>query len=370
MEKESTDMAGPLKIGLIGTGSIANLHVPAFARFPDRVKLTALCDVREEAAQQFGKNTGVEAVYTDAARMLREADIEAVDICAIHDQHAPLAIAAAKAGKHVLLEKPMATTLQECHDIIAATDKAGVTFMVAQQLRHLPGYAAVRRLIQEGELGRVWSLRADNWMPAFRSRTTNRRPDWWALDGKRAGGGALPMFVTHHIDLFRYFIGDVKRVWGKVWTDHPFFTNGADDSAVATLEFESGAIGHLSTSFSAAGPHGHQFIVFGTEGTVYTAAPPGSSPIAQHQAPAMVSSLRRDGDGGPGQAADFVPVVESVGEADYSLPYVNEILHFAECCREGEEPISSGRDNLGTMKVIFGIYQSSRTGEPVDLSSL
>ena len=363
-------MVQPLKVGLIGTGSIANLHVPAFTRFPNQVQLTALCDIREEAVQRFARNTRAAAVYTDAARMLREADIEAVDICTIHDQHAPLAIAAAEAGKHVLLEKPMATSMKACRDILAATDKAGVTFMVAQQLRHLPSYAAVRQLIREGELGRVWSLRADNWNAMFRSRSSNRRPDWWALDGKRAGGGALPMYVTHHIDLFRYFIGDVKRVWGKVWTDHPFFTNGADDSAVATLEFENGAVGHLSTSFSAASPHSHQIIIFGTEGTIYTEPPPGGNPIAQHQAPALVSSLRRDGDAGPGHTAQFVPVIESAGEPDYSLPYVSEILHFAECCQEGKEPISSGRDNLGTMKAIFGIYESSRTGEPVDLSSL
>jgi len=363
-------MPQPLKVGLIGTGSIANLHVPAFTRFPEKVQLTALCDIREDAVQQFAKNTKVEAVYTDAARMLNEANIDAVDICAIHDQHAALAIAAAEAGKHVLLEKPMATSLRECRDIIAAVGNAGVTFMVGQQLRYLPSYARVRQLIQEGELGRVWSVRSDNWTPGFRSRTTSLRPDWWGLDGKRAGGGALPMFATHHIDLFRFFIGDVKRVWGKVWTDHPFFKNGADDRAVATLEFENGTVGHVSTSYSAAGPHNHQFIIFGEEGTIYTEPLPGSSPIAQHQAPAMVSSLRLNKGSGPSQTAGFVPVVEATGEPDYSLPYTNEMLHFAKCCQEGKEPISSGRENLGTMKTIFGIYESSRTGEPVDLNDL
>ena len=363
-------MAKPLKVGLIGTGSISRMHVPAFVRFPEEVQLTALCDIREEAVQQFAKDTGVEAVYTDAARMLKEADIEAVDICAIHDQHAELAIAAAEAGKHVLLEKPMAITMQECRDVIAATDKVGVTFMVAQQLRHLPCYARVRQLIQEGELGRIWSVRSDNWTSGFRSRTSSLRPEWWGLDGKRAGGGAVPMFVTHHIDLFRYFIGDIKKVWGKVWIDHPLFKNGADDRAVATLEFENGAVGHVSTSYSSLGPHSHQFIIFGDEGTIYTAPTAGSSPIAQHQAPAMVSSVKRDKGGGSGQPPGFVLVEDATGEPDFSLPYVNEVLHFAECCRDGKEPISSGRENLGTMKAIFGIYESSRTGESVDLSNL
>ncbi len=363
-------MPQPLKVGLIGTGSISRLHLPAFVRFPEKVQMTAVCDIREEAAGEFAKRAGVDAVYTDAAEMLKKADIEAVDICAIHDQHAPLAIAAAEAGKHVLLEKPTAVSLQECRDILAATDRAGVTFMVAQQLRYLPSYARVRQLIQEGELGGVWSVRSDNWTPAFRSRTSSLRPDWWGLDGKRAGGGALPMFVTHHIDLFRYFIGDIKRVWGKVWTDHPLFKNGADDRAVATLEFENGAVGHVSTSYSSLGPHSHQFIIFGDEGTIYTAPPPGSNPIAQHQAPAMVSSVKRDKGSGFGQSPEFVPVEEATGEPDFSLPYTNEILHFAECCRDGKEPISSGKDNLGTMKVLFGIYESSRTGKTVDLANL
>jgi predicted dehydrogenase len=241
--------------------------------------------------------------------------------------------------------------------------------MVGQQLRFNPSYARARELIQAGELGQVWSVRSDNWTPGFRSRTAAARPNWWGLDGKRAGGGALPMFVTHHIDLFRYFIGDVKRVWGKVWTDHPLFTNSADDRAVATLEFENGAIGHVSTSYSSATPHHHQIMVFGDQGTISTMPEPGSGPIVQHQAPAMVSSIKRDG-AEPGHPPRFVPVLEAGGEPDFALPFVNEMLHFAECIREGKEPISSGRDNLGTMKAIFGIYESSRTGVPVDLDTL
>lgn len=363
-------MTQPLKVGLIGTGSISRLHLQAYNQFPDRVKLNAVCDISEEAVNQFAEQAGLATVYTDAAEMLKKADIDAVDICAIHDQHAPLAIAAAAAGKHVLLEKPMATTMQDCYKIVEATDKAGITFMVAQQLRFLPSYARVQQLIQEGELGRIWSVRSDNWTPGFRSRTSSPRADWWGLDGKRAGGGALPMFATHHIDLFRYFIGDIKKVWGKVWTDHPLFTNGADDRAVATLEFENGAVGHLSTSYSSLGPHSHQFIVFGDEGTIYTAATPGSNPIAQHQSPAMVSSIKRDKDAEPGQFAGFVPVVEATGEPDYSLPYVNQILYFAGCCQKGKEPLTSGKDNLGTMKAIFGIYESSRTGKTIDLANL
>ena len=135
-----------LKIGIIGTGSISVLHLWAINRASEKVKLTAACDVREDAVRQFAKSAGLDTVYTDAATMLKEADIEAVDICASHQWHRELAIASVEAGKHVLLEKPMAILMQECRDILAAADKAGVTLMVGQQLRHHPNYMAVRCL--------------------------------------------------------------------------------------------------------------------------------------------------------------------------------------------------------------------------------
>ena len=164
-------MPQPLRIGLIGTGRISRSHLRAFNQFPEKVQLTALCDNREEAVREFAREAKVDAIYLDPMRLLKEADVDAVDICTPHHTHAPIAVAAAEAGKHVLLEKPMAITMQECRDIIAATEKAGVTFMVAQQLRHLPSYRGVRRLIQEGELGRIWGVRGDYWLPIVLSRS-------------------------------------------------------------------------------------------------------------------------------------------------------------------------------------------------------
>ncbi len=111
-------MAGKLRIGLIGTGSIARAHLMAMNLASQKVKLTAVCDINEDAVRKFAKEAGVDAVYTDAATMLKEADIGSVTISVSHDWHARLAIAAAEAGKHVLLEKPMATTMQNCRDII------------------------------------------------------------------------------------------------------------------------------------------------------------------------------------------------------------------------------------------------------------
>ncbi|MEE8353158.1 MAG: Gfo/Idh/MocA family oxidoreductase [Dehalococcoidales bacterium] len=216
--------------------------------------------------------------------------------------------------------------------------------------------------------------RSDSWLPVALPRTvpsalSSARP--WLLDGKRSGGVSLIQSAIHCIDLFRYFIGDAKRVFGTCWTGHPAFTGGAEDRAMATVEFENGAIAHISNSWSTRTPWHFQFMLLGDEGSTYTPVPESESGISVHEAPAVVSSPRHDIDGGgPGmQSRPFVPIDPPEGLLSNN-PYANEIDHFADCCANGTEPISSGRDNLGTMKIIFGIYESSRTCEMVDLSTL
>lgn len=370
-------MSKPLKIGLVGSGSIARLHLPAFQQFPEKVKVTAVCDIREDAARQFAKDTGSHAVYTDLEILLKEADIDAVDICTIHDQHAHQVIAAAEAGKHILLEKPMGVNMPECREMLAATDKAGITFMVAQCLRYLPQSQLVRQMIQEGEFGEIWALRSDNFacMVPPRSevpQTASPVSASWYFNGKQAGGGALISQATHHIDLFRYYIGNVKRVTATSWTDHPMFINGAEESIAATLEFENGAIAQVLSSWTTRTPWNHCYWVLGELGSICNRYVPGSTALEQHIGPVDVSLPKYDSDTGrrPFQGATFVPLDTSAMDLPTDQPFVNEILHFADCCLEGKEPISSGKDNLGTMKTVLGIYESAKTGKPVDLDTL
>lgn len=363
--------ATPLRVGLIGAGSISRAHIEAYQRFPDVVRLEAVCDVDEAAARAAAEQTGAKAVYTDPETMLEAAAIDAVDICTPHDLHAPIAIAAATAGKHVLLEKPMACSMEECRAIVAAAEQAGVTLMIAQHFRYLPAYRGLKQLVESGDLGRVWAGRIDEFLPTSIDRRPRADAHWYN-DGKRAGGGVVTTQSTHHIDLFRYLFGDVERVSAFSWTDHPAYSNGAEDSALATLEFENGMKVQLCASNSTLAQHAFQFAIYGTEGSVYTSAPDGGNAVQQHQAPALMTlyaehsrQARLD------LTTAFVPVEPNFLGLACEAPFVNEIVHFAECCRDGSEPISSGRDNLGTMKAVFGIYQSARAGgERLNLSAL
>ena len=296
-------MSEPLKVGMVGTGSISNSHMAAYLEHSDRVRLVAVCDVIEEAARDYAKRAGVEAIHTNLDDMLSDADIDAVDICTGHDQHAAPAIAAARAGKHVLVEKAMAHTLQGCRDMIDAADAAGVTLMVGQHLRHGPAARAVKRFIDEGNLGEIRAIQTH----AIISIVGAKPGGHWMTDGKQ-GGGILLTNTVHHIDLLRYYIGNVKRVTGVCKSVQPQMINGADDMVAATLEFDNGAIGTVFGNWTTSPSHEPMsYVLYGSNGTLHTTVPQTPEQGREHSAPSCFASdprrrCRR------AQAATFRPV--------------------------------------------------------------
>jgi predicted dehydrogenase len=356
-------VSSPLRVGLVGAGRISHLHLPAYLDH-DEVELVAVCDVNDEAARGLAAAAGIDAVFRDAATMIAEAGLDAVDICSGHDQHLEAVLAAAAAGKHVLVEKAMGRSLDECREMVSATAAAGVTFMVAQNLRYGAYALRVKQLVDDGELGAVLAVRCDG---AMDTRSILRDGDWM-LDGAKAGGGTLITFSTHIIDLLRYFLGDVVRVSGVCRTVWDQLRNGAEDYACATLEFASGAIGSLFSTWTATrAPAGVTYVLYGERGSLYSTPPTVEAPIEQVGRP-LVSTAEREARSEGAATNGFVALEPAPMPSSSS--FVNEILHFAECCRTGEEPVSSGRDNFETMKVVFGIYEAARTGQVVELASL
>jgi len=306
----------------------------------------------------------VEQVFTDAERMIRDVACDAVDICTPPDQHAPLVRAAIDAGRHVLVEKPFALSLADARELVADAERAGVTLMVAQNQRFLPSHQAARAIIASGELGAIRAARTDSvqhwggFLPA----------QHWQYDGARAGGGAVIGVAVHRLDLLRFLVGDVARVSATVRTASPLFVNGAEEYAAATLEFANGALGQSFATVSAfRSPWSEQLLVFGDRGTIHAAPAPGNV-----RSRAFVASEARSAPvvEWADQFQGFEPVGTEVEGLQSESGQVNEILHFASCCRTGAEPLSSGRDNLGTMALVSAIYESARSGSPVELASL
>jgi predicted dehydrogenase len=190
----------------------------------------------------------------------------------------------------------------------------------------------------------------------------------WLMDGRRAGGGVVISVAVHKIDLMRYLLGEIACVTAVTRQAHPAFHHGAEDFACAILEFENGVIGELFATYSGfRQPWGEMFMIFGDDGAVHAVPPFGA-----YTGPAWIATRRRTPtlQSWWGMFSDFAPVEPDAGALPSDDPYVNEILHFAHCCATGEEPLSSGRDNLGTMATVFAIYESARRGQPVETAEL
>lgn len=232
-----------LKFGILGCGMVANVHARAIKEIGDS-ELVAVCDSDRERVRVFAEQYGAHP-YFDYGEMLA-SDIDVVCVCTPSCFHARNAIDALEAGKHVVLEKPMAFTSAEADKVIASSDKSGKKITVISQLRFSDDVKKVKKLIQGGAFGKI--TLCNLFMKYYRSREYYSQSSW---KGKLAfdGGGALMNQGIHGIDLLIYIMGDIKSISGKIGTlSHDVET---EDTAVATVEFECGALGVIEASTCA-----------------------------------------------------------------------------------------------------------------------
>lgn len=357
-----------LRVALIGCGGISGAHAAAYRTLgPDVAQVTACADAALPLAERRASELGAGFVTDDYHAALYRSDVDAVDICLPHHLHGEVALAALAAGKHVLVEKPMACSMDECRAMVDAAARADRTLMVAQCQRYMPSYRGVRRLVAEGTLGPIRAVRFDSMQnaPAFLPA------DHWLFDNHLAGGGIVISVSVHRIDLVRYFVGDVRRVQALTREGAAPYRHGAEDYAAAVLEFDNGAIGeHFATYSGFRMPYSEMFMLFGDRGAVHALPPAGEPAGGALYATSEHDDANARGAGWNAQFRGFLPVPPDREGLPTDDGFANEIAHFADCCRTGAEPISSGRDNLGTMRIIFGIYRAAQTGAWVDLASL
>ncbi|MGC8863073.1 MAG: Gfo/Idh/MocA family protein, partial [Armatimonadota bacterium] len=224
-----------LGFGIIGAGSVSPLHAAAIANCPG-ARLVAVADLCEERARALAPDA---AIYTDYRRLLDRPDVDAVCLCVPSGMRLPIAIDAARAGKHILAEKPLEVTLERADAIIAACDQAGVKLAVIFQLRFMPAVRALRNAIETGALGRL--VLGDTYVKWHRSQEYYDSSDWrgtWEMDG----GGALMNQAIHHVDLLQWMMGPVESVFGRTATLVRERIQ-VEDTAAACLRFANGALG-------------------------------------------------------------------------------------------------------------------------------
>ncbi len=233
-------MPEKLRFAIIGCGRIAPRHAQSLVELSDRARLVAVADVIESRAQKLARDFGAEA-DTDYRRLLERRDIDVINICVPSGLHARIGIEAAQAGKHVVVEKPMALSIQDADALIAACKQAGVSLTVVLQNRHNPPMRALKNLVESGKLGRLLLGNATvRWY-----RPQSYYEDEW--HGTRAmDGGALMNQSIHHIDALQWLMGEVESVFAYGATlAHRM---ECEDIGVAAWKFKSGALGVVEGS--------------------------------------------------------------------------------------------------------------------------
>lgn len=328
-------MGETLSVGMIGSGGIAGSHMRAIAGL-DAVHLAAVMDVDEARAQAAADEYGARA-YTSLDNLLADPDVEAVHVCTPHSLHVGQVVAAAEAGKHVLVEKPMALNVADCDRMIAACEDAGKTLMVGQVLRHYPINRAVKAMIADGRIGEVGHLVRRRYSYFDAGEPNSGYPRWYR-DLDVGGVCVLYCFGPHEYDILPWYMDSpVVEVYSR-GTESTKLYEGQKDSYTTMMTHENGAVSVLSQSVACHAGAGDQFII-GSEGSMRFT-----------NGELTVNGETVDVEGSPS---------EGMGR---------QIQEFAECCLTGSTPDASGRSVRHSMAVIEAAWHSAERAEPVQVA--
>ncbi|WP_163101970.1 Gfo/Idh/MocA family protein [Peribacillus alkalitolerans] len=342
-----------LKMGVIGVGGIAqSRHIPTFLKLSDQVTIEAISDVNEATAKSVAKMFNIPKVYSKYQDMFDEVD--AVTICTPNKFHAEITIAALEAGLHVLCEKPMAMSPEECQLMMDVAERSGKVLSIAYHYRFMKNSKVAKKVILENEIGQPMVARAK----ALRRRKV---PGWGVFTNKELqGGGSLIDYGCHFLDLSLWLLGNPKAVevigttynqlskipnqvnlWGSF--DHESFE--VDDHVTAYIKFENGASMLFETSWMANIKSDEESLsISGLTGGV------DLFPFSLNQ---VKHGMLLNSE------ADWVP-----GEEDPSLP---QAQNFINSCLGVEELIVKPSEAFQVSKIIDAIYKSSETGQSIRL---
>lgn len=336
-------------IGILGCGAVAAAHADAIGRVPG-LRLVAAASRSRASAERLANRCGIPA-HDDLGRFLAEPALEAVTICTPSGTHAELGIAAARAGKHLVVEKPIDVTLDKADALIEACREAGVQLAVALQSRHLDAPRALKDAVGAGRLGRL--VMAGAYVKWFRTDAYYAAASWrgtLALDG----GGALINQAIHTIDLLRWIAGPVERVAG--FTDrllHPQIEG--EDTAVAALRFAGGAFGVIEAATSVYPGFKRRLEITGTEGT------------AVLEGDSITVWALRDGSASPAPASPDISDGSSNPMAIDSEGHRRVMADFERSVRTGGPPLVGGGEGRQALELVAAIYRSAREGRPVSV---
>jgi predicted dehydrogenase len=333
-----------INVALVGAGRIADsAHLPAWKEQAE-ARVTLVAENRPKQAEAIAQKWGIPEWATNYKTILERHDIHAVDLCLPPHLHAPVTEEFLAQGKHVLVEKPMATTLDDARRMVKAAAQSRSVLMVAENWPFASSTRRVMDLMRAGALGEVFMLKAHHESGLYIDRTGETRP--WVLNAWQAGGGYLFDAGIHTINLARHLMGEFASLFAYAAPGPP--PEMLEDDVALAARFRSGAIG--SMSFTGRSRHlGERklgFMLFGDRGVA-------EFDIWSGRVSWTTNGVRTD-----------------TNEAGFSRGFHEEIRHFLDCIASGAKPLTSAEQQLGTLAAVLAIYQSLRDRRPVDPAEL
>ncbi|PZO74399.1 MAG: oxidoreductase [Mesorhizobium amorphae] len=341
---------GRVKVGIIGSRFQADCIAHSVKMAGDEAEVVAVASPSGTNARDFAARHGIAKHFTDYREMLADPEIEMVSITAPNRLHAEMTIAAAKAGKHVVCEKPLCVTLEEADAMNEACEKAGVLLMYAEELFFAPKYVKAKQMADEGAFGRIHLVKQGEKHFGPHSE--------WFWDANQSGGGALMDLGCHGIAFCWWFLGKpkVKSVYAQLSTQvHGAKTEG-EDEAICIIEFEGGAVGMVENSWCKPGGMDDSIEIFGSEGQTYADM-------------LMGNALPTYSETGFGYAVEKATTTKGwtypVFEEHWNYGFPQEMRHFARCVRGLETPIADGETGRVVQEVLYAAYASAGLGQKI-----
>ena len=339
-----------VKVGLIGTGFVADIHAAAFAMVPD-AEVVAVASPTPGKAKAFAGERGIPKAFEDYRELLGVEEIELVTLALPNDLHCQAACDAAAAGKHVVCEKPLCRTLAEADRMIDACRQAGVLLMYAEELCFAPKYVRAKRLVEEGALGEAFLVKQSE------EHFGPHMPWFWDVD--RSGGGVLLDMGCHSIEYARWVFGKpaVRSVFASLATHvHADKTRGEDHS-LCIVTYEGHKTGLAENSWAKHGGVDDQCEIYGSGGFTRADLLRGSSLLTYSEAGYGYAVEK---------AATTAGYTFTMFEEIWNYGFPQEMAHFLRCVRGEETPIETGVDGREVLKIICAAYESAGSGRRID----
>jgi len=344
-------------VAIVGSQFISKIHYDGLVRCP-AARVVASCSRTEEHARQFAESRDIPHWYTDYRKMYERDDVDLVVLGVPNDLHCPMVCDAAAAGKHVVLEKPMALSLAECDQMNEACKTAGVKLMYAEELCFAPKYVRLKQLLEQGAFGKPHLVKQ------CEKHDGPHSPWFW--DVSHSGGGVALDMGCHAIQFFRWLLSGpdcenpprAKSVYAHLGTYvHNDKTQG-DDEATIIIEFEGDVTGIAEESWAKPGGMDDRAELYGSEGVAYADLLRGNA----------VHTYSKSGyDYAVEKAGATQGWTFTIYEEDWNYGFPQELEHFVDCVLNDRKPIVTGDDGRAVMEIIMAAYASAGSGKKIDL---